>query len=39
MNRKVFELVCSPLMSYRRIGEMKEHVFTECSVMEEKNKI
>lgn len=38
MNRKVFELVLSFFMSNRRIGEMKEHVYTECSVRENKNK-
>ena len=31
MNRKVFELVSSLLMSNHRIGEMKEDVYTEVT--------
>ena len=31
MNRKVFELVSSLLMSNQRIGEMKEDVYTEVT--------
>lgn len=38
MNRQVFELASSLLMSSCKIGEMNEDFYTECSLRKNKNK-